>query len=139
MPIRVTCLSCRKIGSAPDEAVGRTVRCPSCGASTKVPIPTPDFLPVGPPDDPPIAQAVDIRVGVAHSPWADLHFTFVVKPDGSYVQLAAFDSTSPRKSPIIFRLDEDGWKGLRELVAATDATIARLRAKRQAGPLMRLP
>ena len=30
MPIRVICPSCSRIGKAPDQAVGRTVRCPAC-------------------------------------------------------------------------------------------------------------
>jgi S1-C subfamily serine protease len=30
MPLRVTCPSCGRIGKAPEHAIGRTVRCPSC-------------------------------------------------------------------------------------------------------------
>ncbi len=30
MPIRVTCPTCGRVGKAPEQAIGRTVRCPGC-------------------------------------------------------------------------------------------------------------
>ena len=39
MPITVACPSCRKALKAPDNAVGRKVKCPGCGTALTIPIP----------------------------------------------------------------------------------------------------
>jgi hypothetical protein len=68
VPVPVTCLKCGKSASAPDEAAGREVRCPGCGAAVPVP-PFPMATPVAPqadrPSAPPDRPLVPLWVRIA--------------------------------------------------------------------------
>jgi S1-C subfamily serine protease len=62
MPIRVICPSCSRIGKAPDQVVGRTVRCPACKHSyvvTNEHIQPDDGYGLDPAAEPRAAQADD--------------------------------------------------------------------------------
>jgi hypothetical protein len=79
--------------------------------------------------------SLQVNLGSVRDTIGEMRFAFVVQSDGTaHVEIYCHDPTDSRKSGVFFQLKATGYAELKQLIAKTDATIAKLESAGQVKP-----
>ena len=133
VPIILRC-NCGQTIKAPDEAVGRMVRCPVCKNSLQVP----GLVEVELVEPNPMSEiGYVLNLGSLKTSGGDeLSFSFHVEADGiAFLQIQAMSDLEDDGSCVMFRLDDRNFENLRKIMARVEDTVRRYRGS---GPSRRM-
>jgi hypothetical protein len=78
-------------------------------------------------DEPTADAPVHVDLGTVETLIGNLHFTFVLTPEGdAHIQVLARDPSSAGKDTVIVMLDANGFERLKAIVKGADGVIDRL-------------
>jgi hypothetical protein len=126
MAIEVTC-KCGRTLRAKDEHAGKAAKCPHCDSTVQVPLPLLETA-----DPEPISfSAVTLNIGSISFAGGFVNLSLHISKDGEGRVFLYLSEPNSRRQGLMVALGHKQFAELKELIAKTEETVARLQSSRE--------